>query len=90
MKYRLLEHISFTQVDDEAVLLDLNTGGYFGLNHIGTHFLNIVRNQGIENPMEQACNEIAELYNMDRSQVLTDLEELVLQLQQSDLLTTSP
>lgn len=89
MKYHLLEHISFTQVDDEAVLLDLNTGGYFGLNHIGTHFLKIVQNQNAENHIELASKEISELYQIDQNRVRSDLGELVQELLQSSLLAES-
>ena len=90
MKYQLLEHVSFTQVDDEAVLLDLNTGTYFGLNHVGTHFLNIVQNAASDDHIEEASKEIALKYQIEQQQVRTDLLELIEQLKQSSLLSEAP
>ena len=90
MKYHLLEHVSFTEVDDEAVLLDLNTGTYFGLNHIGTHFLKIVKHSDSKDHIEQACLEIVERYDVDQQRVRADLTELIDQLEQNSLLSESP
>lgn len=86
MKYHLLQHVSFTQVDDEAVLLDLNTGTYFGLNQVGTHFLKIVQNADATDHVEHASQEIAALYQINQDQVRADLLELIQQLQQNSLL----
>jgi len=86
MKYHLSEHVSFTKVDDEAVLLDLNTGTYFGLNQVGTDFLNIVQTTNVDNHIEHATQQIAALYQTSEDQVRADLMELVEQLQENALL----
>jgi hypothetical protein len=39
---RIAEHIVFRQLDDEAVLLDLKSGTYFGLNPVGTRIWQLV------------------------------------------------
>jgi len=86
LKYQLLEHISLTEVDDEIVLLDLNSGGYFGLNHVGAHFLKIVMADEAVNHIEQASREIAKKYEMPVDDVEADLEELAQQLTEQRLL----
>lgn len=77
MKYKLAEHISLTELDDEAVLLDLNVGAYYGLNHVGTRFINALQAQ---QPAEQAINDIAMDYQNIGSDVRQDLKELLSQL----------
>ena len=77
MRYRLAEHVSFTEVDDEAVLLDLNLGSYYGLNHIGARFLSAMQAcQSVEN----AVSDIAEDFHMDAATVAADIDKLVKQL----------
>ena len=59
MKYQLADHVSLTNVDDEAVLLDLNSGAYYGLNHVGTILMSYLQDQ--KTP-EFASKAIAERY----------------------------
>lgn len=85
MKYQLQEHVSLTTVDDDSVLLDLDKGQYFGLNHVGTQFLQMIE-KGFDH--EQTIIEIAQRYTIDYNQVKDDINCLVTQLMEQNLLQT--
>jgi hypothetical protein len=40
------EHVLFRQLDDEAVLLDLQSGTYFGLNDVGARAWQLILEHG--------------------------------------------
>lgn len=81
--YKLLDHVSFTQVDDEAVLLNLESGSYFGLNHVGTVLINAFQ-EG--RSLDNAVQLISEQYQTDASLVLSDINALIEQLSQNNLI----
>ncbi len=81
--YTLLEHVSFTQVDDEAVLLNLQSGSYFGLNHVGTMLINAFEDG---QTLSLATERISEKYQTELSIVLNDVNELIEQLLTHDLI----
>lgn len=83
MKYQLAEHISFTEVDDEVVLLDLNKGTYFGLNHVGAKFLKALQTN---ETYESALSKIAAEYQMDMLVISDDLKTLLKQLLEQELI----
>ena len=80
--YKLLDHVSFTQVDDEAVLLNLESGNYFGLNHVGSVLINAFQE---DHTLEGAVELISKQYKTDASLVLADVNALIEQLLQHDL-----
>ena len=71
---KLAKNVSFSELDDEAVLLNLNTGSYFGLNHVGVLFIKALeRNISLD----QAFQEISEHYDMPKEAVAEDLNKLI-------------
>ena len=83
MKYQLANHVSFTEVDDEAVLLDLNSGAYFGLNHVGALLLTHLQNK---QSIEFAQQQIAAKYQISDTIVEQDIEALLAQLLEQKLI----
>jgi hypothetical protein len=83
MKYQLADHVSLTEVDDEAVLLDLNSGAYYGLNHVGAMLMSYLQEQ--KTP-EFACAAIAEQYQTPHITVTRDIELLLQQLLEQKLI----
>jgi len=81
MKYRLAEHVTVTEIENEAVLMDLNAGQYFGLNHVGARFLKQLN----DDPQEVVAN-IAKYYQTDQKEVAKDIDELIEQLLDKKLL----
>lgn len=77
MRYQLLAHVSLTEVDDEVVLLDLNSGAYYGLNHVGAKLMAAFQAQ---RSLAQATREIAEQYQIEHARVKTDITRLIEQL----------
>lgn len=74
MKYQLAKHISLTQVDDEAVLLDLDAGTYFGLNPVGALYLSLLESG---RSVDAAVLEIQSQYDAPAPQIHQDLTELL-------------
>jgi len=83
MKYQLADHVSLTEVDDEAVLLDLNSGAYYGLNHVGALLINHLQAQ---QSVEFANAAIAEQYQTPHTTVTQDIEILIDQLLEQKLI----
>ncbi|MFT6006702.1 MAG: hypothetical protein ACI9SX_001677 [Pseudoalteromonas tetraodonis] len=84
MKNQLLEHVSLTEVDAEAVLLDLNTGSYYGLNHTGAQLMRVLDHAG---SVSDAVQELAEKYQTDVSTLEADISQLLDQLLKEKLTT---
>lgn len=80
------DHISITEVDGEAVILDLNTGAYFGLNHVGRQFVQDIQ-EGLS--LEQSATQIAAEYSVEEELVRQDLEQLLADLLEKSLLVES-
>jgi len=85
MKYNLAQHVTLTEVDNEVVLLDLEAGQYFGINHVGTLFLQLLENN---KSTQEATKHIAQHYQIDCQQVKNDLDELINSLLTQGLLVT--
>ena len=86
MKYHLADHVSLTEVDEEAVLLDLDTGSYYGLNHVGALLISYLQDQ---QTLAFASSAIAKQYKTPHSTVVTDIELLVEQLLEQKLIIES-
>ena len=84
MKYQLADHVSLTKVDDEVVLLNLNTGTYYGLNHVGALLLTYLQDK---KSLEFATAAIAEQYQTPHTTVNQDIALLLEQLLEQKLLT---
>ena len=80
---QLAKNVTFSELDDEAVLLNLNTGSYFGLNHVGVLFIKTLeRNISLN----QIFKEISEHYGMPMAAVSEDLNKLIESMLDNQLL----
>ena len=71
------EDVLFRQLDDEAVLLNLKTGTYFGLDRIGTRAWQlIVEERSLVKVLETMLSE----YEVERDVLERDLLELCRQI----------
>ncbi len=75
--YQLEKYVSFTTLDDEAVLLNLQSGAYFGLNHVGAMLIIELEN-GSE--LSQVEAKIAKTYGVPATQVTQDISKLLNQM----------
>ena len=71
------DDVLFRELDEEAVLLNLRTGVYFGLNSVGTRMWQLLADRlSLARVLETMANE----YDVDRGVLQEDLMELVRQL----------
>lgn len=81
--YRLCEQLSITEVDDEVVLLNLDTGMYYGLNHVGALFVKGLQN---ERSMQTIILDVVDQYQTNYETVCEDMDALVKQLLEQGLI----
>ena len=62
--------VVFRQLDDEAVLLDLKSGMYFGLNPVGTRVWQLLADQAA---LSAVLETLAGEYDVERDELERDL-----------------
>lgn len=74
--------VVFREMDDGAVLLDLESGVYFGLDPVGTRIWTLLS----EHATPQAvCDAMAQEYEVERDVLAADVLRLVGELQETGL-----
>ena len=84
--YRASPAALFREMDDGAVILDLEKGVYFGLDLLGTRIWQLM-GQGCN--FEEIVNQLLAEYEVDRATVEGDLEKLALDLEKRGLVQKS-
>lgn len=83
--YQLANNISFTELDDEMVLLNLNSGSYFGLNKTGIDILKLL----IEGEtVAEITPQLSEKYSIASEIMNDDINALINQLIDNKLIHT--
>lgn len=85
-RYHLAPDLSVTELDNEVVILNLQNGQYFGLNHVGQ---DLIEHFKAEQTLESAINMIAEKYQIPNHQAEQDIQQLTTQLLENQLLIKS-
>lgn len=83
-RVQVSEGILFQELQGEAVLLNLNSGIYFGLDAVGTRMWQLIVEHEQLAPVVQSV--VAE-YDVSESQTTADLLALVARLQDQGLVT---
>lgn len=73
-KISIPKEVLFREIDGEAVILNLQTGKYFGLDQVGTRMWQLLAEH---NQIEPALNVLADEYDVTRDQLQHDLLDLV-------------
>ena len=68
------DDILISNLEDESVILNLNSERYFGLDNVGTHMLSVLNKS---DSIEAAYQSLAAEYNVDRQVLRDDLIVLV-------------
>ncbi len=68
------EEVLFRELQDEAVILELASGQYYGLDEVGTRMWQLLRHHGCLRPAYQA---LLEEYQVSQDQLRRDLLEFV-------------
>jgi hypothetical protein len=76
-------HVTFQQVGDETVLLNLASGHYFGLNLVGTRIWQLLT-EG--HARAEICNTIAAEFSAPRADIERDTDALLKSLLENGLI----
>lgn len=71
---RVPEGVLFREVDGEAVLLELESGRYFGLDRVGTRMWTLL---GVHHRLEPVYESLVEEYEVAADTLRRDLVEFV-------------
>jgi hypothetical protein len=74
-------------LDQESVLLNLNSEKYFGLDAVGTRMWQLVTSAPT---IEAACVQLLEEYQVDSETLRSNLAELLEHLAENGLIATQP
>jgi len=80
------EGVMFQQLQEEAVLLNLDSGLYFGLDPVGTRIWNLLANG---QSLPQIVSTITAEYEVDDEQCKTDLLRLLGELEAQGLVSVT-
>ena len=80
------EGVLFQQLQDEAVLLNLDSGQYFGLDPVGTRIWNLLT-EG--KALQEVMSTIVAEYEVDAAQCEADLLKLLGDLEEQGLVTVT-
>lgn len=83
MRYRIPEDVVSREVGGEAILLNLATGTYFGLDGIGTEIWTVLTREGTT---EAVTSALLTDYDVEESRLRHDIEQFILQLLHKGLL----
>lgn len=81
--FKVAEDILFRQVENEAVLLHVADGTYYSLNETSVLFWEALRDR---QPLETAVDRVLTEYEVDRAQVVEDLEVFLRELLEYELI----
>ena len=82
---RVAPDVLFRIIGDEAVLVNLNTEMYLGLNPVGTRMWNALSGAA---SIQAAYDELLREYEVEPAQLRADLEEFIDQLRNHQLIET--
>jgi len=82
MLIRIADEVIFRVLGDEAVILNLATSRYFGLNSVGTRLWQLIAEHESEEKVIEAF--LAE-YEVEETQLRQDMDDLIQQLMQKGL-----
>ena len=86
-KFQVPEDVLFREIGGEAVILDIKSGKYYGLNEMGTRMWAAMVEKG---SLQAACQALLEEYDASEAQLQADLLQLVEGLAEKGLLTVEP
>ena len=85
-RVQVLEGVLISKLQDEAVILNLESERYFGLDDVGTRILTVLTNS---DSIEAAYESLLAEYDVDRTVLRQDLMALIESLLQQGLVQVS-
>ena len=74
----------FQLIEGEAVILDLASSSYFGLDNVGARFWQLLQ---LDPDVAAACNQLLREYDVEAARLEHDIGRLIQQLAQAGLVT---
>jgi hypothetical protein len=84
MNFRIPDDVIFRVLGDEAVILNLSTQIYFGLDSVGTRIWQLISEDA---PSEKIVETLSAEYEVEENQLRQDFDKLIRQLSDKGLLT---
>jgi predicted DNA-binding transcriptional regulator len=81
-RYAVSESVLFRELQGEAVLLEIESGVYFGLNEIGSRIWNLLVAHG---ELERVLTELLDEYDVSERRLRADLEAFLATLVERQL-----
>ena len=83
-KVKVSDNVLFQEIDNEYVLLNMETEQYFGLNEIGAKLWHSIAENGDTNT---ALEQIISAYNVAEDTLRADISRLLTELSNEQLIT---
>ncbi|HJP62137.1 MAG TPA: PqqD family protein [Mucilaginibacter sp.] len=83
-KVKVSDNVLFQQINNECVLLDMDSEQYFGLNDVGARIWHLLLEDG---DTEKALSQLLAEYATDETTLRTDLINLLAELGNEKLIT---
>jgi len=81
-RYQVGSDVVFRELDGEAVLLNLDSGVYFGLDEVGTRVWALLVEHGT---LERVCSLLVEEYDVEPAVLEQDVSRLVEEMRHKGL-----
>jgi hypothetical protein len=82
----LSPHVLSQEIDQETVLLDMKSENYFGLNDVGRHTLEMLKNG---TNLDTLVTTLFKIFQVEKVQLENDLRELLQSLLDAGLIQAS-
>jgi hypothetical protein len=85
-RVRLPDDVLISRLQEESVILNLDSERYYGLDDVGTRFLSVLTTS---NSIDAAYQSLVEEYDVDRDVLRQDLVALIQNLLQQGIIEVS-
>lgn len=85
-RVRIPDDVLISRLQEESVILNLDSERYYGLDDVGTRFLSVLTTS---NSIDAAYQSLAEEYDVDREVLRQDLVALIQNLLQQGIIEVS-
>lgn len=72
-----------SKIDDEVIMLGIDSGKYFGLNSVGSHIWELIKEP---HSIENLCSKLMDEFEVDEETCLKETIELIEELADNKLL----
>ena len=86
-RVKIPDDVLISKLQEESVILNLDSERYYGLDDVGTRFLSVLTSS---ESIEAAYETLAGEYDVDRQVLRQDLIELVENLSKQGLISVNP